>query len=261
MQYYETNDKRGKRIAAVAVSIYVALLATLFLVVRFDMEYNPAEEGFLVDFGDGESGFGELDTDLADMESLPESMAATSTEEWLTDPSAEESIAAPDAERDPSDAETDRSQPTESAPEEATSPREVNRRALFPGNSVDSESVSQGNTSGDGNQGSKGGGQSSDYGSGNDRSGGFDFSLEGRRARGEFPRPAYNDTEQGVVVIRIGVDERGNVISAEYQASGSTTNSPTLINEARKAAMGAKFSEKPDSDVQFGTITYVFRLL
>ena len=78
--------------------------------------------------------------------------------------------------------------------------------------------------------------------------------------RGEFPRPAYNEEAQGTVVIRIGVDARGNVISAEYHPAGSTTNNPTLVAEARKAAMGAKFSEKPDSDIQFGTITYIFRL-
>ena len=44
MQYYETNDKRGKQIAALAVALYVALFAMLFLTVRFEMEYNPAEQ-------------------------------------------------------------------------------------------------------------------------------------------------------------------------------------------------------------------------
>lgn len=260
MQYYETNDKRGKQIASLAVLVYVALFAVLFLTVRFEMEYNPAEEGFLVDFGDSDSGFGEEDIDLADSEFLPESAPAESSEELLTDPSAEDSIAVPEAEEEPSESEVERSQPTEAAPEPTEQPREVNRRALFPGNTADSQSQSQGISEGSGNQGSVGGDRSTEYGQGGDRSGGFDFSLEGRRARGEFPRPAYNDTDQGIVVIRIGVDARGNVISAEYLPAGSTTNNPTLIAEAEKAARGAKFSEKPESDIQFGTITYIFRL-
>ncbi len=260
MNYYETNDKRGKQIAALAVALYVALFAVLFLTVRFEMEYNPAEEGFLVDFGDSETGFGAEDVDLADSEFLPESAPAESGEELLTDPSAEDTIAVPEAEEEPSKAEEQRAQPTEAEPEATEQPREVNRRALFPGNTTDSPAQSQGVAEGDGNQGTMSGDKSDQYGAGGDRSGGFDFSLEGRRARGEFPRPAYNEEAQGTVVIRIGVDARGNVISAEYHPAGSTTNNPTLVAEARKAAMGAKFSEKPESDIQFGTITYIFRL-
>ncbi|MBO5903096.1 MAG: TonB family protein [Tidjanibacter sp.] len=260
MQYYETNDKRGKQIAALAVTLYVALFAVLFLTVRFEMEYNPAEEGFLVDFGDSETGLGVEDVDLADSEFLPESAPSESSEELLTDPSAEETIAVPEAEEEPSKAEEQRAQPTEAEPEPTEQPREVNRRALFPGNTTDSPAQSQGVAEGGGNQGTMSGDKSDQYGAGGDRSGGFDFSLEGRRARGEFPRPAYKEEAQGTVVIRIGVDARGNVISAEYHPAGSTTNNPTLVAEARKAAMGAKFSEKPESDIQFGTITYIFRL-
>ena len=257
MQYYETNDKRGKKIAALAVVVYLALVAVLFVTVRFEMEYNPAEEGFLVDFGDSLTGMGEEDVDLADSEFLPESASAESGEELLTDPSAEDTIAVPEVEEEPSKAETERSQPTEDAPEPTEQPREVNRRALFPGNTADSRAESQGVSEGSGNQGSMSGDNSSEYGQGGDRSGGFDFSLEGRRARGEFPRPAYNDTDQGTVVIRIGVDARGNVISAEYQPAGSTTNNPKLIAEAQKAAMGAKFSEKPDSAIHFLSTLFI----
>ena len=42
-------------------------------------------------------------------------------------PSAEDSIAVPEAEKEPSESEVERSQPTEAAPEPTEQPREVNR--------------------------------------------------------------------------------------------------------------------------------------
>ena len=48
-------------------------------------------------------------------------------------------------------------------------------------------------------------------------------------------------------------------ITADYTARAEQIRT-TLSAEAEKAARGAKFSEKPESDIQFGTITYIFRL-
>ena len=145
---------------------------------------------------------------------------------------------------------------------EEPKPREVNRRALFPGNTPESPAKSQGNTDTiAGNQGYIGGAIADNY-EGTGGADGFepDWDLEGRRPRGEFPRPRYADNEQGIVVVEIWVNGNGDVTGAAFHAKGSTVSAKSpLVAEAIKAAKGVKFSES-NQDIQVGTITYRFRL-
>ena len=46
---------------------------------------------------------------------------------------------------------------------------------------------------------------------------------------------------------------------ATYEPKGSTISNPELIEEARKAALQARFTESR-AVVQGGTITYIFRM-
>ncbi len=90
--------------------------------------------------------------------------------------------------------------------------------------------------------------------------GGNSFELTGRTLIGSLPRPNYPGQYEGVVVIEITVDGNGVVTDARYTARGSTTLEERLVSEARAAALKARFSRKPDSPVQKGTIKYTFRL-
>ncbi len=86
--------------------------------------------------------------------------------------------------------------------------------------------------------------------------------LEGRSVVGSLKKPGYKTQRSGVVVVKIKVNQNGSVVEAIPGEAGTTVADKTLWNEARKAAMEAKFS--PTSDLtkttQYGTITYVFRL-
>ena len=85
--------------------------------------------------------------------------------------------------------------------------------------------------------------------------------VEGRNVLGTLPKPAYNIQKDGVVVIRVTVNQEGQVTSANYQASGSTISSTELVSLARNAALKTKFNRKLDAPaVQEGTITYRFTL-
>ena len=87
----------------------------------------------------------------------------------------------------------------------------------------------------------------------------LDKGLQGRGLVGDLPRPRYTSDAEGRVVIRVAVDRMGHVTAATYEPKGSTTSNPTLIREAREAALQARFTESR-SFVQGGTITYIFTL-
>src|SRR5690554_961815 len=90
---------------------------------------------------------------------------------------------------------------------------------------------------------------------------GNSFSLRDRSLSGTLPRPAYNIQEEGIVVVEITVDRTGVVTSAQPILRGTTTQNSTLWEDARKAALKARFN--PDQGapaLQKGIITYHFVL-
>ncbi len=125
-----------------------------------------------------------------------------------------------------------------------------------------SNSTSEGDAGGSGNQGYVTGDPNSKNrtgsGIGNSGSG---FDLTGRSLVGSLPQPSYSIQEEGVVVVQVTVDKYGKVVSAEYQLKGSTTQNSTLKKAAIEAAKKAKFNSDPNASAfQKGTITYHFVL-
>jgi TonB family protein len=90
--------------------------------------------------------------------------------------------------------------------------------------------------------------------------GGTSFSLTGRSIVGQMPLPDYSQNLQGKVVVEISVDKEGRVTSAKAGAKGSTVSNAEMWNAARQAALKTRFTSSPTEIVQYGTITYVFRL-
>ncbi|MDR2802143.1 MAG: energy transducer TonB [Prevotellaceae bacterium] len=90
--------------------------------------------------------------------------------------------------------------------------------------------------------------------------GGNSFSLTGRSIVGEMPKPEYGANQQGRVVVEISVDREGRVTSAKPGVKGSTVSDATLWNASKEAALKTRFTSSPTELVQYGTITYVFRL-
>ncbi|HIZ85115.1 MAG TPA: hypothetical protein IAC04_01300 [Candidatus Coprenecus stercoravium] len=140
-------------------------------------------------------------------------------------------------------------------------PREkpVNRRALFPGSGSSKDTTAvhtaekasfklhaghpQGNT-GEGNPDGK-----------------PTARLEGRTVMGNLPLPEYSVEKSGTVVVRILVDQYGNVTSATPGIKGTTVQDAVLWEAAKEAALKAKFNLSADAPaVQEGSISYVFTL-
>ena len=85
------------------------------------------------------------------------------------------------------------------------------------------------------------------------------FDLSGRSLVGGFPRPSYNVTEEGRVVVDITVNPAGYVIAAGINAR-TNTRSTDLRNTAMEAARKARFNAIDGTDNQVGTITFYFQL-
>jgi outer membrane biosynthesis protein TonB len=76
-----------------------------------------------------------------------------------------------------------------------------------------------------------------------------------------MPKPVYPGNDEGLVVVKVTVDKNGNVTAAEPGARGTTIMERQFWNEARKAALKAKFNVDDDAPAfQQGTISYRFRL-
>ena len=85
--------------------------------------------------------------------------------------------------------------------------------------------------------------------------------LKGRHLEGNLPLPAYNVQKEGIVVVRIWVDNYGKVTKAIPDGEGTTIYDKDMLNAARNAALKAHFNMSSDSPVsQEGQITYVFKL-
>jgi hypothetical protein len=62
------------------------------------------------------------------------------------------------------------------------------------------------------------------------------------------------------VVVKIVVDSKGNVVSAEPVPDRSTTTDQMLLGRAKEAALKAKFEKKSSTtETQTGFITYKFK--
>ena len=112
---------------------------------------------------------------------------------------------------------------------------------------------------GNGNQGSPDGSPNSTRNSGGGTGYGH-FSLNGRSLNGALPHPSFSIQEEGIVVVQITVNPKGNVIASSISLKGTNTDNSILRNAALSAAKQARFNTINGSQSQSGTITYSFRL-
>lgn len=128
-----------------------------------------------------------------------------------------------------------------------------------------SDGKSQGKTFPSGNQGvATGDPNANKYGPGGSGSGdqgsGVSFSLNGRTAN-SLPKPNYPGDDAGTVVVKVTVDKYGKVTSAEAGARGTTIANKAFWDEAKQAALKAKFNVDNNAPAfQTGTISYKFVL-
>lgn len=272
MQYYDDNYRAGKRAGVIATSAYTVVLAVLLLVVKIALETpDTGGEGLLIALGDREWAGGDISTfDMVPADEIlsgEDNPIGVDANNIATQDLDEDAAVVQPRERQPERTQSQSQQQT--APPVVEQPRQPDQRALFPGNTQQSTSGSQGIGTGEG-EGRQGapdgaiggdpdgtGGGGSGTGTGHQGSG---FSLAGRSIIGSLAQPRYGPNKSGRVVVDITVDTQGNVIRAVHRGQGSTTNDSELITAAVEAAKKARFNVVGGDGLQTGTITYNFIL-
>jgi colicin import membrane protein len=290
------NDLRRipseKRKGIIGTSILHIVLLILLIVVAFTAPEPPElEEGILVNFGTDETGMGMIEPSPPPVQEEaspppPDAVQKVQEDEPIltqnneeapevkkVDPEAEkkrlEKLEADRKLREQQEAERKKREAEELERKriEAEQKRQADimnrtRDALANSKNTGTESKSEGETGGTGNQGvptgavdSKTRGDGS--GLGNQ---GISYDLAGRGFQ-SLPPPQYNYQGEGRVVVEVSVDRSGKVIQVREGIQGSTTLEAYLLRVAKEAALKARFDPKEDAPViQKGTITYNFVL-
>lgn len=225
MNYYDENDSRSKLYGGVATAIYGIALAVAMVWVQIAVPVPAQSEMLIIEIEEVER-------------EKPKPVISTQ------------------APRHENLSSTTQNSQQVSGTDEQT--RTVNTRAIFHSNKggVD-EPEDLGNPyakQGEENLASGDGGGLNPVG--NDQ---LDEGLRGRGLVGNLPVPSYPGNASGKIVIRVTVDQHGQVTSAAYETKGSTSSDAALIAAAIEAAKRARFTESR-SFMQGGTITYNFKL-
>jgi len=272
------EDKKNKRNGIItSVIIHAILILILWFFGLPYLDPPPPDSGILVNFGMTETGLGEQPSEVitqpeeivpSETTPPPPTPQVSTQEEVLTQ---EEEVTAPVVKKEEVKKEVKKETPpvkeTKTVTETKTEPKKeepsVNQRAMMTGKkSTNNNPGNQGVTQGAGDQGKPWGDPNSpNYGDGHGLGdSGIGYSLGGRKHI-SLPKPDENSQVTGLVVIRIKVDPKGNVIDAVFQAKGTTTTNTSLVNAAIIAAKKAKF--EPDAnaqEIQIGTISYNFKV-
>ena len=227
MYYYDPEDRKPRRWAAIVLALYALALAVSFAFVSFDFRVTQKPgDVILID---------------------------------LTEPPAPEPpkpVVKPAPEPRMHDAAAPVEQTAQVAGRDAVT-QTPNPRAMF--------RMNKGGADAPDNAGNPHAPEGEDKASGTgpglnpDGLDQLDRGLQGRGLVGDLPKPAYPGSKSGKVVVRVTVGPKGDVTSAAYEPKGSTTDAAELVEAAKAAARKARFTESRAA-VQGGTITYIFRM-
>lgn len=276
------KKKEGRYVGLVGTVTVHALILLLLVLVSFALPQTQEEGGMPVMLGDTPDAYGFADPSLVDVDvvsevedvAVPEPIADV-TEDYIVQEEEETVAVAPKKTEKPK-VETPKPVQTKKTPTEeeikAAEAKAAAEKAEAERKAVESaarsrvsgafgrgtQMGSKGNTDGEGIQGSPDG--NSDTGATAGVGGYGSFSLGGRSlGPGGLPRPTYNVSEEGRVVVTITVNPAGEVISTSINRQTNTVNA-TLRKAAEDAAKKARFNEVEGNTNQTGTITYYFKL-
>ena len=274
------DNKKAKIESGLLTAAIMALLLLMLWYVSVEAPRETEEEGVEVAFGDNENGGG-AEPEAVPMPAEPVTQAPPPTpqapsENDLVVQDDEESLALAkqreeERKRRAEQQELIRKQREEQARLEAERRAEEQRLAEERARQAAIEqekrdkAAALGRLIGNNQQGAQGSGTTqgaSQQGSQNpvgrgSSSDGNNWSLTGRSMK-KLPPPSTDFNSEGVVVVGITVDNTGKVISAKH-TTGTTTGDSRLIQLAEAAARQAEFSPS-ETKMQYGTITYRFRL-
>lgn len=246
-------------IGVIGTVLFHGVIVVLLVIFGFTTPLPlPSEKGVMINLGVSDQGMGVIQPEQAAQSASSASSSSGQNEEAVTQ-NTEESVALSQSSRG-QDNQQDAQNNSQSSNTNEPDPVNPNltyeqRQNADGGNEGETgESGDQGNPDGNRNAGNYDG---TPGGGGTE---GISYSL-GNRGHTYLHKPQINPQETGKVVVKIWVDRDGNVKRAEPGQQGSTTTNTQLYRVAKEAAMQTTFTSKSDAaELQYGTITYVFRV-
>ncbi|MDO6760911.1 energy transducer TonB [Tamlana sp. 2_MG-2023] len=288
MKYLRTKHERNSAKLTALISLIILLL--LFVVGTKYMD-PPEEYGVAVNFGNSSVGKGDVQP-LKPVKSEPQEVVepvepevsepepeaaapAEAQEEVLTEDNSEaiaikkqkeaEAKAKADAEaKAKAEAEAEAKRKVEEAAKEKREQDEKKKKldALIGGvkKSEGSEVGGEGNDNKSGDKGQLDGDPyaTSYFGGQGSGSGGVGYGLNGR-GTASFKRLTQDCNESGMVVVRIVVNQSGNVIEATPGVKGTTNTAGCLLDPAKKIALSHKWpadSKAPTRQIGFVSVNF-----
>lgn len=291
-------ETKYEKKSLIITSVLYVLLILLLLLLGLKYFDPPKEKGILVNFGTTEMGQGNTQP-TQPVKTAPEQNIPEPTPQPQTQPTSsevKEEVATQDTEEapvikekeekkeiKPEKNEPETEEPKEEVPEKETQPVEKETKEVpekkpdpkpdkvvtdamdnllnGPENDGKAEN-SEGNDQTAGDKGDPDGDPNakSYYGTGKGLDGDGNYRLGGRKA---LTKTKYTQdcNESGTVVVKIEVDQNGNVIKATAGEKGTTNSDPCLLKPAQRAALDTKFNKDSKApSKQVGYITYVFKL-
>ncbi len=275
MKEFETDPKDRKKAVRTSVIVNIGLLILLLFPFMSFQVPPPGEEGILVSFGMPDMGRGDDMPDTQQEEEVPPQPEEETPpppaepevveeqvveEEVITqeDPNAialkkkEEEEARQKAEKERQERlEEQRRKEAEAKKEAEYAEAKKQFGDLFGGG--------KGSTDTEGNQGDPLGDPNADNLEGlSTGQGSVGGGLGGRRIQ-YVPKVVESSQKTGRVVVRVCVNEAGQVFESSFTQKGSTTGDPDLVATAVKFSRQYRFSESTVSK-QCGTITFDFKV-
>jgi len=282
MKYFKTKHERNS--AKLTALIAIILLLLLFVVGTTYMD-PPEEYGVAVNFGNSDVGKGDrqplkpVKSEPKEIETPPEpdvsksepepAKSAEAKEEVMTEDNSEAIAIKKQKEAEAKAKAVAEAKAKAEAERVAKEKREQEEKkkkldALIGGvkKSEGAETGSEGNDDKAGDKGQLDGNPyaNSYFGGQGSGSGGVGYGLNGRGSA-RFKRLTQDCNESGMVVVKIIVNQNGNVISAEPGVKGTTNKAQCLLDPAKKIALSHKWPTDPNAPTrQIGFVSVNFKL-
>ncbi len=281
-KYFKTKHERNS--AKLTALIAIILLLLLFVVGTKYMD-PPEEYGVAVNFGNSDFGKGNVQplkpvkSEPREIEEPPKPDVSKSEPELAKNSEVKEEVLTQDNAEEIAIKKQKEAEARAKAIEEAKAKAEADRIAkekreqeekkrrlddLIGGvsKSDGTETGSQGNDNKSGDKGQLDGNPyaPSYFGGQGTGSGGVGYGLNGR-GKASFKRLKQDCNESGMVIVKIVVNQSGNVIEATPGVRGTTNTAQCLLEPAKKIALSHKWpSDSKAPTRQIGFVSVNFKL-
>lgn len=258
----DQQEIKNRRKARIFTVVFHVILFALFAFVGLTYQDPPPEEGIAINFGYDEQGSGDTESSPREEDPTPV-QTPVETSNTVDETATQEMVDAPVVKADPKKKDPEK---VVEEPKKVEEPKPTASQALQDRLKAarEAQGSGQGVTQGGGDQGDPNGDKNVNNYTGSGGTGTSGNYRLGNRAALSRPKPVYDCSDEGRVVVKVYVDRNGKVLRAEPGAAikdGPSTNttSSCLLDKAKDAALRTTWQgDQTAQEQQVGYIIYNF---